>query len=284
MRFAFIRVGLLLSTLVVLLVAAPSASAQSSGWNPGPGAAADNTYDGFIDAPRGGDTVPGGGSFAVAGWFVDRTAQGWAGADDVQVWSGTMAGGGQLLARALFAQSRPDVASVTGNPFWAASGFVAAVPGSSLGAGSQTLNVYVHTPGKGWWYRGVTVTGGGAGSSAAAAAPSGAAPAAPALAPGTPSTTVSQPTNNQNVSTRSDYSIEGNATSGVDAINIWINGERNSQYASELGTATPGPDGSWSLTFRPTRFPSQHSNLYIYAHGRNGQETVLTREINIVDR
>jgi hypothetical protein len=278
MRFASVRIVALLSVVTVLLLAlTPAASAQSAGWQPGPGAILDNTYTGFIDVPTNGATVPGTGSFTVAGWFVDQTAQGWAGADDIQVWLGTMDGGGRMLAKAQFAQSRPDVATATGNPYWAASGFAASVPG--LPAGSQTLNVYAHTGGKGWWFKGVTVNGGGTGGTAAPA------PSAPS-AGGAPVIVVNHPTNNQNVSTRSQYTIDGTVSnaSNVDAIEVWINGERNTKYASLLGSTTPLSDGSWSLTFNPTKYPSTHSNLYIYAHDRNGQETVLTREINIVDK
>src|SRR5690349_11341729 len=104
-RLQLIGGALSLATLwLVALV--PVAAAQSAGWQPGPGAALDNTYAGFIDGPTNGATVAGSGSFAVFGWFVDKTAQGWAGADDVQVWLGTMDGGGRMLAKALFAQSR----------------------------------------------------------------------------------------------------------------------------------------------------------------------------------
>jgi Bacterial Ig domain len=281
MRFAFTRFIALVSVVaVVLLALAPAASAQSAGWQPGPGAILDNTYTGFIDVPTNGATVAGSGSFTVAGWFVDMTAQGWAGADDVQVWLGTMDGGGRMLAKAVFAQSRPDVAAATGNPYWAASGFGAAVAG--LPAGSQTLNVYAHTGGKGWWFKGVTVNGGG-GAGAAAPAPS--APAGP-VAGGAPVVVINSPTQNQNVSTKSLFSIEGTVSnpSSIDNIEVWINGERNSKYGSLLGSTTPASDGSWSLSFNPTKYPSTHSNLYVYAHSRNGQETVANREINIVDR
>ena len=116
----------------------------------------DNTYAGFIDAPSSNATVPTG-SFVVAGWFVDNAAQGWAGADDIQVFQGTTDGGGKMLARATIAQSRPDVAAALGNPFWVASGYTAIVPPSSLSPGSQVLSVYAHTPGKGWWYEQVQV-------------------------------------------------------------------------------------------------------------------------------
>src|SRR4029077_9861614 len=113
-------------------------------WTPGPGASGDNTYIGFIDVPSAGATVTNGG-FTVAGWFVDTTAQGWAGADGVEVWLGVM-DGGQLVVKASFAQNRPDVASATGNPYWAASGFGADIPAGALATGPQTLSVYVHTP------------------------------------------------------------------------------------------------------------------------------------------
>src|SRR5438067_5742393 len=122
----------------------PVAADAFSTWTPGPGAAGDSTYAGFVDVPPANGTVPTG-NFQVAGWFVDATAQGWAGADDVQVFQGTMDGGGKMLAKAFFAQSRPDVAAALGNPFWAASGFNATIPAGALSTGGQTLSVYAHT-------------------------------------------------------------------------------------------------------------------------------------------
>src|SRR5216683_3189103 len=133
MRFALPRIAAFLAAATALLLASvPAALAQSAGWQPGPDAAADSTYDGFVDIPHNGDSVPGSGSFTVAGWFVDTTAQGWAGADDIQVWLGTMDGGGRMLAKAAFAQNRPDVGAATGNPYWSASGFGASIAGSSV--------------------------------------------------------------------------------------------------------------------------------------------------------
>src|SRR5437763_13074480 len=125
-----------LAGLFGALIGPASVSADPlTAWTPGPGAALDSTYAGFIDVPKNGATVPTG-SFTVAGWFDDTTAQGWAGADDVQVWQGTMDGGGKMLAKAIFAQNRPDVASATGNPYWAASGFGADIPPNSLPTGN----------------------------------------------------------------------------------------------------------------------------------------------------
>jgi hypothetical protein len=143
-------------------------------------------------------------------------------------------------------------------------------------AGSQTLTVYAHTPGKGWWFMGVAVNGGGSGTSAAApAAPTG----------GAPTLQIINPTEGQNVSTKSDYTINGKASPSNVTIDVWINGERNTKYATELGTTTPTSDGSWSLRFVPTHFASTHSNLYVYAKDKTtGVETLTSVGFNIVDR
>src|SRR5262245_10186296 len=122
------RLLLPLTLLAALLIAPAAASADPlTSWTPGPDAILDNTYDGFIDAPSPNATVPNG-AFTVAGWFVDKQAEGWAGADAVQVWQGTMDGGGKQLATGQIAQSRPDVATTQGNPFWINSGFSATLP------------------------------------------------------------------------------------------------------------------------------------------------------------
>ena len=82
----------LLGALLVLAVAGPVSAQEvpgGGGWSPAAGAAGDNTYQGFIDAPSAGANVPLGSSFRVSGWFVDTTAEGWAGADGVQVLNGS---------------------------------------------------------------------------------------------------------------------------------------------------------------------------------------------------
>lgn len=273
-------VGMFASLAVIGAMAAPAA-AQSSGWQAGPSAAGDNTYTGYIDAPANGATVPGNGSFLVSGWFVDTTAEGWAGADQGQVWLGTMDGGGKMLAQLNIAQGRPDVAAATSNPFFVASGFNAVVNGSSVPGGSQTLNVYMHTPAKGWWFKPVTVNGGGSGTGTVAPVPGGAAGAAPVV-------TVTQPTEGADVSAKgsADYNIQGTATdptfgpSAIDRVDVWILGEVDS--GTQLGTTTPASDGSWSLTFKPTKFPSTHVNIYVYAHSKaTGKTTEIIRGFNI---
>jgi hypothetical protein len=52
-----------------------------------------------------------------------------------------------------------------------------------------------------------------------------------------------------------------------------------------LGTTTPGSDGSWGVTFKPTNFASTHSNVYVYAHNKvTNLETEAVRGFNIVDK
>ena len=127
-------------------------------WAPGPAASGDrNSLAGVIDAPASGATLTSG-NLQVSGWFVDLTAQGWAGVDDVEIFTGTMESGGRPLGHAQFGQTRADVAGALKNGFWAPSGWTANVSTASLPLGPTTLSAYVHTPAKGWWARQVTIT------------------------------------------------------------------------------------------------------------------------------
>ena len=150
-----------LSALSLLLLAAPAALAQQApgagAWQTGPAASGDKTsISGVIDSPASGATLTQG-TLQLGGWFVDQTAQGWAGADDVEVFAGSMESG-KPLGHAQFAQNRPDVAAALKNAFWAASGWSASVSTLSLPPGQTTLSVYVHTPARGWWLRQVNLT------------------------------------------------------------------------------------------------------------------------------
>ena len=93
----------------------------------------------------------------VRGWVVDRTAQGWTGIDDVQIYLGLPDQGGSLVTRASIGQRRDDVVAAFGNPFWAGAGFTASFSEGSLAVGSNVLTVYAHTPDRGWWYKQVEV-------------------------------------------------------------------------------------------------------------------------------
>ena len=63
---------------------------------------------------------------------------------------------------------------------------------------------------------------------------------------------------------------------------VWIFGERDASGGTQLGTVQVGSDGSWSLTFKPTRFTSTHTNIYVYAHSKaTGQTTEIVRGFNI---
>lgn len=287
-RFTAARLLPLVGALVVASL--PGAGlAQTPGWQPGPDGVLDNTYDGFIDVPTSGGTVPGSGPFTVSGWVADTTAQGWAGIDNVQVFLGTQ-DSGKMLSQAMFAQSRPDVVAALGNPYWGNSGFVATVQGSDVPAGPQTLSVYAHTPGKGWWYKQVSVNGGGAASSASSA-PSASAPAGGL--PGDPPTIrVDQPGENDTINSSgsngvTSYTVKGSAndptygSSAIDYVDVWIDGEPTGSGGTELGMVTPDSDGKWQVSFKPSKFKSMHHNLYIIAHSsKTGLKNEVIRGFN----
>ncbi len=153
-----LRIAAVLVVVCALIAqAATPVTALADDWTPGPGASGRSTLSGFIDQPLVGSTITSGSPFQVRGWIVDTTAQGWAGIDEVHLYLGRAGEGGRLLAKGRVAVARPDVASALGNPYWAASGFLADVSPAELPAGTATLYVYAHTPNKGWWTKAFTV-------------------------------------------------------------------------------------------------------------------------------
>lgn len=268
--------ALLVVALSVML--ATSAQAQSlpgGDWSPAAGAAGDNTYVGFIDHPTAGASIAAGASFTVSGWIVDTTAEGWAGIDDVQIVLGST-----VLAHAAIGLNRPDVAGVLGNPFFAKSGFSAAVA-SALPTGSQTLTVVAHTPDKGSWSRNVTVnvTGGGA----------------PVVVPQGGTTglvlRITSPTpddlivaNNNGLITGIAYDTRTRAETGigVDRVQAFLDGPRGLAGSQPLGDAVFVGD-TWSIGWTPTKFNHvQHHILWVYARSSvTGEEIYVQQEINI---
>jgi hypothetical protein len=292
--------------LIGLLMLPLPAAAQGADWAPGPGAVLENTYAGFIDVPAANATVPTG-SFNVLGWVVDRTAQGWAGIDDVQVYLGAMDGGGRMLARASFAQSRPDVGAALANGFWSASGFNAFIPAGALPAGTHTLSVYAHTPGKGWWFKQVTVN-------ASASAPTAPAPA-PGAAPGQvqgavpPVIQIDIPKTNERIGTRNEFEIvgfaldpnaarnQGSLGTGIDRVEVWVDGEKDLGGRllgeAELGFSSTEAEqqygaqfagAGWRMRFQPTILKADVHTLYVYAHSVvSGKETFETRGFSVFE-
>jgi hypothetical protein len=285
------------AALAITVLAAPG-SAQSAVWAQGPDAFGDNTYQGAIDLPSPFSTVPTGG-FLVAGWFVDTSADGWAGADDVQVWLGSMDGGGRLLFKPNFAQTRPDVATAFGNPFFESSGFFGTMPTGLLNPGSQTLSVYVHTPSKGWWFKQVDVN-----VSATAAANPTPTPAGPSVSGGAlPIIVIQAPKDSETVLTRQDgfditgYALDKNAAafqgvagSGIDRVSVYLGDRDNGGVFlgdADLGFSNTIPEGlygsqfasaGWRLSFHPTKFHANTYLLYAYAHSLvTGKEDVAIR-------
>ena len=292
------RLGL--GVLVGAIMMSSTAGADPlTSWTPGPDAAPPNTYDGYIDVPAMNATVPTG-LFTVSGWFVDRSAQGWSGADEIEIWQGTMNGGGTLLTSAGIDRTRPDVAAAEGNPFWVGSGFGGLVPADSLSPGPETLSVYAHTPGKGWWYKQVNVT----------VSPDFLpAPVSSSSTSSLPIVAIEKPKDGELVLTTRDYVIvgyaldrhagpnQGVAGSGVDRVEVYIGGERDNGGTfvgdADLGYSDPVPaslygsrfaSAGWRLTFTPTHFDNNTYLLFAYARSTiSGQEDVVSRFFAIRD-
>lgn len=293
--------SILAAIAAALSLATATAVAQPApgGWQPGPGAPEDaaSTRSGFIDIPTGSATEPAGRTFLIAGWFVDSTAEGWAGADDVQVYSGPMGAGGTLLARGLVGQNRPDVGAALNNPFWSASGWSAAV---AVPAGTTTLLVYLHTPGKGWWFRHLPVVG---------------VPSTTAIQPqpapgGSPVNVIVEPRAAQNLGTAVDFELRGYALdpaaapnqgsqgTGIDQVQVYLNGPRGDPASTFLGnawlafsdataTARYGPQftaSGWRLTLKTTSLHANAYTVYAYAHSAvTGLESVSRVGFQIVE-
>jgi len=129
-------------------------------WLAGPDGKGSSTIVGRVDSPRPRASVNPGSNLLVSGWAADTTAAGWAGIDGVEVWSGSSdKSGSTKISKGLAGLARADVGEALGGSF-TNSGFSAIVPASALQGmtGAQTLYVYLHTPGKGTWYRTVGVS------------------------------------------------------------------------------------------------------------------------------
>jgi hypothetical protein len=249
------------------------------GWQSLDSGQADNTYVGTIDTPGDGSGIGTSGSVTVSGWFVDTSAQGWAGADAMQVLQGST-----VLAQGTIGRDRPDVAGTLGNPFWAASGWSAVIDASRLPAGPVMLNVNVHTPSKGWWSRSVNVTVGNGSGEILAPAPAAQGPL-PLLSVLTPQPGEAVSTSNRQYVISGTASDPSTPSGGIDGIEVWLNGEANTDGASILGVADVNTDGTWNLTFDPAQFQPIDTNLYVYARSAvSGRRREVVVHFQITNR
>jgi hypothetical protein len=267
--------------LAALTPNAPGAFANAaSPWSPGPNASGDDTYAGFIDSPVSGVTVTPNSTITIRGWAVDQTAVGWSGIDDVQVYLGLQDQGGTLLVHANVGVRRDDVASATGNGYWANSGFTASFAETGLSIGPNTVTVYLHTPDKGSWFKQLQLT--------VPAPPDRPFADDPLLIVRTadPSLDVAQVTPQLLLT---GYAIDRNmplnlqlgvAGSGVSVVMAYLDGPRNGGAGAGTfaGNATMGQkfseatgfgsrflNSGWQLTLHPSDLTIDRHELYIYA-------------------
>src|SRR5204863_9627335 len=104
-------------------------------------------------------------------------------------------------------------------------------------------------------------------------------------ATGAPVITVTAPTESANVSTRSDFTIAGTATtpgigpSDIDRVQVYINGEKDT--GTLLGETTPASDTTWNVGFPPTHSATTPTNTYPYEHStRSGTESEYLRRFD----
>jgi hypothetical protein len=104
---------------------------------------------------------------------------------------------------------------------------------------------------------------------------------------------ITAPSRGQNISTfgGQQFTVTGTATdpnagpTAIDRVEVWVLGERGAPGATNLGTVKPQANGSWSVVLNPTRLPSTHANMYVYAHSTNtNKEALTTTDFNIIDR
>jgi hypothetical protein len=243
---------------------AQSVSISGSVWFAGPNGSGDATYSGALDQP------PALTSSTISGWVVDTSAQGWSGIDDVQIWSGPMDAGGQLVTHPTIQLNRPDVASALGNPYWAASGFSGTLS-SSPWTTATSLYVYAHTPAKGWWYNQFLVS-----------PPIGAISTGPRIDIEIPTPLATVHNSTAYVMSGTAYDPSSTTGTGVDRVSVYLNGDRKTGVY--IGDATLGhfdkfsaqagaqfANAGWQLTFQPSSWiDTQTDNtimqLTVYAH------------------
>jgi hypothetical protein len=222
-----------------------------------------------------------------------------------------MDGGGKMLAKAVIAQSRPDVASALGNPYLGASGFSAVIPAEALAAGAQTLSVYAHTPGTGWWFTQVQVNvsaSAPANASPAQSAPTASGPTASGGAP--PIVVVEKPISSTNINTHDavdtiiGYALDTAASpsqptqgSGIDRVTVYLDAQREDGgtllgdadlgFADAVAGATYGGQFSaagWRIDFKPTTLHSGGHQIFVYAHSVvTGKENLGQGGFSIVE-
>ena len=144
----------------------------------------------------------------------------------MHVYQGRIGEGGRLLAMAnILGSPRPDVAQALGSPFWTASGWEATVPAGALQPGNVSLTVYVHSPSKGWWWKQVDFT---------INRPRLAQPILQVLEP-----RQGEKIKNGIIFTVNGYALDPGAfdTTGVDRVDVYIDGARGEPQAQFLGMA-----------------------------------------------
>ena len=189
-----------------------------------------------------------------------------------------------------------------GNPYWAASGYGAVIPPGSLSGGQQILSLYVHTPGKGWWYKQVQANVSGSAPAAAAPAPFVSGGALPVVG-------IEKPSSGENIKTANTYTLmgfaldrnaaanQGSQGTGIDSVTVYVDAEKDNggtfvgeadlAFSDDEAASTYGSqfaNSGWRLAFKPTSLHAGSHTLFVYAHSVvTNKETFQTVGFNIVE-
>lgn len=228
-----------------------------------------NTLQGALEQPAAGGKV-GGTAVVISGWAADRATASGTGVQAVHVYLDGEQGQGFFLGAAEYGLPREDVARQVNDNRFRNVGYSLTWDASNVASGEHVLNVYALSAVTGRWEKfssNVTVL--------------------PRSFQDDPVIRMIEPAENITLSgsgsTIKGWAADRNAPTGtgVDRVEVWMDGERATPGAIKLGDALYGGEhgspaqelgdarftnSGFTLTWNPTQFRPGDHTLYVYAH------------------
>lgn len=238
-----------------------------------------NTFLGALESPATGSKV--GGSVQVKGWAVDKAASLGTGVQAVHVYLDGEQGQGFFLGAATYGEEREDVVKQLGEARFRPSGYTLSWDTSRVATGEHTLNVYALSAVTGRWEKftsHVTVV----------TRPFADDPLIRMMSPTEGS--VMEGSGRE----IKGWAVDRNALSGtgVDRVEVYLDGERTVAGTVKLGEATYGGDygspaqelndsryknSGFLLIWNPNQFRAGQHTLYVYARSTHTEQWYLTK-------
>lgn len=240
-----------------------------------------NTLQGALEAPEGNAKV--GGTVTIRGWVADKAASSGTGIQAVHVYLDGEQGQGFFVGAADYGVERDDIARTVydGEERFRKVGFRLEWDTAKIAPGEHTLYVYALSAATGRWQRFTSKV-------QVVARPW----------PDDPLVSVIEPEVNATVSgtgkTIRGWAIDRNASSGtgIDRVEVWLDGERNQPGVVKLGEVQYGQrashisdvttearyqDSGFSLVWNPDQFRRGEHTLYVYARSTHTDTWVLRK-------